>query len=873
MPNDKNNNFNEFMDFLSENMRNSRFERQTRKEIDELEVFQKLQETINKQNEQHLKNLQKQEEVQKRIDKLIKSGVSEEDAKLQVEQRIQELQDKYVRKNNEKMQKLKDEYSLQMKIQNLREAGLDYIIKENNKKKEELDRELQILQAIDTQNLSKQDRLDIENKQKQLLEEKEQAEEKLTELMKVQGKESKQVFGLKKQILNVEEKIKQKDKEIAELEDKYGQQVEMGDKEGAKQTLNDIEAKRAERQQLTMQKSLISTIEKVGQMIHQKLTQSVDKAISVYSEYMGKVEARLQDGSVFDNNKFDSIVDTIMTNASITPYYSSAKIVENVEKLTSEGISFKIAERSFIASVADKIVAAFEVNDATLTRLIRLYRQDITRAMLGNEARLTKMFNQFFEDTKYLTSGLYDQVSAAIYDAQSMLNYDQATEFNYMVQKWLGALYEAGVADSTVSNIASGINYLATGDVTALNSNQQLSTLLNMAAARGGLSYAEMLTSGLNVDNVNILLSSIIDVLRDIADNTGDNVVKSAYRDILGINVSDLQAVSKMSIDTLNTIKSTTLSYQYAQEETYSQLLQLSERTTMAENIDNALNNLMFSVATEVADDAATYLIWKIGGIVSDLGESLGMKVVSLAGLGMQAGSAMAGMIERLVKNFKVSKLKNMSEDDAYEWAANAGLSTGEMIKAGLSGVGNWDVVYTTRGKDRQTRLGEAGEEYIKRVEQLGVDEEDISESADVSMETVGDTQTFADRLKNYYTLEDREKMRKDRSAYTHGSDPFVSFTTLASDVEKTAQSIVSVQESSTKSVENVYEKLFETQDTPIKVCLSAIDDVVIALLVEALKVKDTQEIIDILQNKISVDIVDQDINSIIDTLRAVRSL
>ena len=38
-------------------------------------------------------------------------------------------------------------------------------------------------------------------------------------------------------------------------------------------------------------------------------------------------------------------------------------------------------------------------------------------------------------------------------------------EFEYIVQKWLGSLYSLGLSQQTVTQIATGLNALGTGDV------------------------------------------------------------------------------------------------------------------------------------------------------------------------------------------------------------------------------------------------------------------------------------------------------------------------------------------------------------------------------------------------------------------------
>ena len=81
------------------------------------------------------------------------------------------------------------------------------------------------------------------------------------------------------------------------------------------------------------------------------------------------------------------------------------------------------------------MVNSFYVGNATLTRLIRLYQEDFTQAMLGNEAWLTQMFNMMYEDTSYLKN-VDDSILSALTDVMSTMSRSDAIAFQFEVQKW-----------------------------------------------------------------------------------------------------------------------------------------------------------------------------------------------------------------------------------------------------------------------------------------------------------------------------------------------------------------------------------------------------------------------------------------------------
>ena len=125
------------------------------------------------------------------------------------------------------------------------------------------------------------------------------------------------------------------------------------------------------------------------------------------------------------------------------------------------------------------------------------------------EAYLTRFLNATFQDTSYLNQG-FDTTSAALLGLSSTLGAKQATELEFIAQKWLGSLASVGVSDATLSALAQGINALGTGDITTLANNPTLQSLLVMASNRAGISYAETLTGGLTAKNLNKLMESIV---------------------------------------------------------------------------------------------------------------------------------------------------------------------------------------------------------------------------------------------------------------------------------------------------------------------------------------------------------------------------
>lgn len=160
------------------------------------------------------------------------------------------------------------------------------------------------------------------------------------------------------------------------------------------------------------------------------INSNIEAYLGAYSKYMTGIETRLQ-GST---KSFSSITSLISRNVGASQYISQSKVLENLSKLVSEGISYNVEQRAFLATVSDKIADTFNAFDSNLAQIIRIQQADSTAARLGLESYLTKFFNRTFGDTSYLST-MFDTVSASLLGAQSQLGRDAGLEFEYTAQK------------------------------------------------------------------------------------------------------------------------------------------------------------------------------------------------------------------------------------------------------------------------------------------------------------------------------------------------------------------------------------------------------------------------------------------------------
>lgn len=367
---------------------------------------------------------------------------------------------------------------------------------------------------------------------------------------------------------------------------------------------------------------------------------SVNKYLDVYTRYMTSVNARLQ-GAGKELN-YESLNNKIRTNTALNPYVRYTTVLEKMASLVDQGIASNVTQRAFLASISDKIATTFDAANSSLLSIVRIQQQDSTAARLGMEAELTKLFNYYFSDTSYL-SDVFDSVQSTLIDVSSALGTQASVEFEYMVQKWLGALGSVGVNSGTLQTIAQGINYLGTGDVESLAGNSSLQNLFVMAANRKNLNYSDMLSNGVNAQQVNTLLEGIVEHIQEIASNS-NNVVKKQFAQLFGMTMSDMVAFKNLSSSTIESLYDSAMTYQDTLSELNSQLGQVSSRMHLSEKIDNLFDNILASTGMSVANSQGMYSVWKSADMLENITGGINLPFISALGNGIDLNMSLEGL-------------------------------------------------------------------------------------------------------------------------------------------------------------------------------------------------------------------------------------
>lgn len=345
-----------------------------------------------------------------------------------------------------------------------------------------------------------------------------------------------------------------------------------------------------------------------------KLSDKIDPYIETYTKYQSSILTRMQGIEDFSYKNV-----TAFLNTGFNKYFSSASYMEKFADLVDKGIAMNVEQRAFLSTISDRISTTFDVANSTMLRIIRLQQTDSTVYRLGLESSLNTYLNKMFEDTSYLND-VFDSVTDSLVEATSTMEAKVSAAFEFEAQKWLGALYSVGMSQSAISSISSGLSYLGSGNVSALSSNESLQTLMAMSLSRAGLSYGDILTSGLTGSETNKLLRSMVEYLGEIADSQ-NKVVQSEYASLLGISMSDLIAAKTLSSDssTLASLSKYNLSAGDMAYETQNQLGLMTNRYSAADFVRNVYENILTSVGSGIASSPTLLATYRINDLISEL--------------------------------------------------------------------------------------------------------------------------------------------------------------------------------------------------------------------------------------------------------------
>ncbi len=378
-------------------------------------------------------------------------------------------------------------------------------------------------------------------------------------------------------------------------------------------------------------KKIMTTADEIG-----KHKSSIDTRL-----YGSKADLGFLDGgSYFENasRKFTSI-------AGASPFILQADLMASLEKLVGTGISQNVQQRAFLDTVTNKIATTFDVTDGTLLKLVRVQQADTTAARLGMESALNSLLNEMYETTEYLQS-LADTVRGNIYEAQALMGAKEATEFEFQVQKWLGSMNSVGMSDQAITSLSTALGQLAAGEIEAVT-NGGTGNLLVMAANAAGLPISDILDKGLTAETTNELLNAAVEYLGTIAKQSDSKVIQQQLAGVFGMKASDLKAIVNLQKDdTISNLAGTSKSYGDMMTELENRLGTMYQRISMGEMITNVWSNMEYSMAGGMARSPASYLAFKMGGMLRDMTGGIAIPALSYMGTGFDLETTVADLIQ-----------------------------------------------------------------------------------------------------------------------------------------------------------------------------------------------------------------------------------
>jgi len=350
----------------------------------------------------------------------------------------------------------------------------------------------------------------------------------------------------------------------------------------------------------------------------QKLSDAVGAA-----EYWGHVEVAT--GKLF--GKGGALQGTgLMTYEE---YFNS------MSSIAASGYLKDFESRVFISTMKENILPTFNETNSTLIRILRLVdrgNSDSTYQRLAIQSYLTKYLNEYYEDSEYL-HGQFDAIESALVDSIALRSNAASLEYESTVQAWTSSLYASGVSSNAISNIAKGIDYLASGNIEALSQNESLINFFAIAAAKSGQSLADILVNGLDNSEIYSMLDVIVRYLAEISKDS-NNVVRSEYAKIFGMSVADLVGIQNfVESGKIDALSKGVLSAQDTATEFAVQLWSLfnndafrsyaGSRIPVQSYFANVLDNALTQTALNIGNNLGTYSAYKIAGVIGNIADTV----------------------------------------------------------------------------------------------------------------------------------------------------------------------------------------------------------------------------------------------------------
>lgn len=388
------------------------------------------------------------------------------------------------------------------------------------------------------------------------------------------------------------------------------------------------------------QAKLDQTFAAIGNWVNQLAEQgktAAKKQSSIDTNLQGSVANKTVLGSYW--RKLDA---TITMGVGVSPFILQENVAASVEKLTGMGISFNIQQRALMDTLKDKIATTFDAADGTMLKLIRIQQADTTAARLGMESALTSFLNSMYETSEFMHTTAAS-IRDNLYQATALMGAKEATAYEYQVQKWMGSLYSVGF--SATEKVSEALGKLTAGDISGITDGG-MGNLLVMAANEASLPIADILEKGLDADQTDRLMESMVNYLGNIYEETkGSRVLAQQYGNVFGVTAADLKAVANLGADTISTIAKHDRDYAQMLKQLENMSNTMVLRTSTAEMFENIKTNFSYSMATTLANNPVLSGINMMANMLNDLVGGIEIPFVNVYGFGFDLNATVADLM------------------------------------------------------------------------------------------------------------------------------------------------------------------------------------------------------------------------------------
>lgn len=431
------------------------------------------------------------------------------------------------------------------------------------------------------------------------------------------------------------------------------------------------------------------------------IAQKLDGLMDEIALNQAKIDTRLYGskqnqklmGSYWKQMSFD------LGAAMISPFIRQETLTNNILKVVDMGIARDATQMAMLETLKEKIVTTFNTFDGTMLRLIKIQDNNTTAARMGMEASLTELLNQMYETTQYLTD-LAGTVRTHLEEAEALMSGENAVDFEYQVQKWLGSLSSVGMSSTGITSIAEAIGKLAAGDIEGII-NGGAGNLMIMAANNANLSISDILADGLDSSEVNVLLNQMVGYMYDLVTESNNNlVVQQQLAKVFGMTASDLRAATNLIYEYNGQSNQMKTLFNKGGTDIYNSMLStlfnradsMWKRTSFGEMLQNVWNNVQYSTAAGEVANAPLYLINKTADLLDTFAGGIPIPAISVFGSGVDTKLTVANIIKAiaLVGGFTTSLVSMIG---SLVTSGGSGFGSGLLKMVGVQGK-------VTRGAD-----------------------------------------------------------------------------------------------------------------------------------------------------------------------------